>query len=115
MVHCWRLLSPSRRSIGTTVGLMNAGRKSAGNYLVRWRPRLPSTFRPPDARPPGTGRNRRGHRVTAGAVDGPFLHVTRDGRGRWGWDGTRGEAAVRPVKSPALPTQVRILSLPHYL
>jgi hypothetical protein len=30
-----------------------------------------------------------------------------------GWDGTRGEPALRPVKSPALPTQVRILSLPQ--
>ena len=32
---------------------------------------------------------------------------------RWGRDGTREEMPVRPVKSPALPTQVRILSLPH--
>jgi hypothetical protein len=31
-------------------------------------------------------------------------------RVRWGGDGTRGVTAVRSAKSPALPTQVRILS-----
>jgi hypothetical protein len=34
-------------------------------------------------------------------------------RDQVGIEGTRGETTVRPVKSPALPTQVRILSLPH--
>jgi hypothetical protein len=32
---------------------------------------------------------------------------------RWGWVRTCGEPPLRPVKSPALPTQVRILSLPQ--
>ena len=39
---------------------------------------IPSTFPPPDARPRRTGRNRRGRKVTAEAVDKPFVHVTRD-------------------------------------
>ena len=34
-----------------------------------------STFAPPDARPRGTGRNGRGRRVTAEAVDRLFVHV----------------------------------------
>jgi hypothetical protein len=43
-----------------------------------------STFAPPDAKPRGTGRNGRGRQATAQAVDRPFVHVTRDGRGRVG-------------------------------
>src|SRR5512132_1169164 len=43
-----------------------------------------STFAPLDARPRGAGRNGRGRRVTTGAVDRLFMHVTRDGRGRVG-------------------------------
>jgi hypothetical protein len=46
-----------------------------------------STFAPPDARPRGTGRNGRGRRVTAEAVDRLFMHVTtvvRDQAGRAG-------------------------------
>jgi hypothetical protein len=81
--------------------------------LVPCRPGFPSTFPPPDARPRGTGRNRQGRRATAEAVDSPFVHVTSDNWGRWGWDGTREKTAVPSVKSPALPTQVRILSLPY--
>jgi hypothetical protein len=34
-----------------------------------------STFAPPDAKPCGTGWNRRGRRVTAEAVEIPFVHV----------------------------------------
>jgi hypothetical protein len=37
-----------------------------------------STFAPPDVRPRGTGRNRRGRQVTIGAVNRRFAHVTRD-------------------------------------
>jgi hypothetical protein len=53
--------------------------------------------------------------MTAEAVDRPFVHVTGDNRDRRGWDGIGETTAVRPVKSPALPTQVRILSLPQLL
>jgi hypothetical protein len=74
--------------------------------------RFPSTFPPPDARPRGTGRNGRGRRVTTEAVDRLFMHVTAVVRDQAGMAGTREEPALRPVKSPALPTQVRILSLP---
>jgi hypothetical protein len=76
---------------------------------------FPSTFPPADARSCGTGQNGLGRRGTAEAVDLPFIHVTAITGIMWGWEGTRGVTAVRPVKSPALPTQVRILSLPHHL
>jgi hypothetical protein len=41
-------------------------------------PRIPSDFPPPDARPRGTGRNKRGRRVTAEAVSRPFVQLTGD-------------------------------------
>jgi hypothetical protein len=41
-------------------------------------------FPPPDARPRGTGRSRRGRRVTADAVDRPFAHATGDDRDQVG-------------------------------
>jgi hypothetical protein len=62
----------------------------------------------------GQGGTGQGGRVTAEAVGRPFAHVTGDDRGQMGWDGTREATTGRPVKSPALPTQVRILSLPQY-
>src|SRR4030095_11459314 len=43
----------------------------------------PSSLRP-DARPRGTGRSRRGRRVTADAVDRPFAHATGDDRDQAG-------------------------------
>jgi hypothetical protein len=43
-----------------------------------------STFAPPAAKPRGTGRNGRGHRVTAEAADRPFVLVTGDDRGQVG-------------------------------
>jgi hypothetical protein len=43
-----------------------------------------STFAPPDTRPPGTGRNGQGRRVTADAAGRPFVHVTGDSRGQVG-------------------------------
>ena len=58
-------------------------------------PRIPSTFPPPDARPRGTGRNRRGCQVTAEAVGIPFVHVTGDYGTMWGREGIRGETPLR--------------------
>jgi len=75
---------------------------------------FPSTFPPPDARLRETGRNGWGRRGTTEAVDGQLVHVTGDSRDHVGTGRDREVMAVRPVKSPALPTQVRILSLPHY-
>jgi hypothetical protein len=93
---------------------------SAASLATTWSPSpvrtavgFRSTFAPPDARPRGTERNSRGRQGTAGAVDQPFVHVTGDDRDRAKMEGTRGEPPLRPVKSPALPSQVRILSLPH--
>jgi hypothetical protein len=74
---------------------------------------IPSDFPPPDAKPHMTGCDRQGRRVTAEAAARRFVHVTGDYGTMWGREGTRGETPLRPVKSPALPTQVRILSLPH--
>jgi hypothetical protein len=48
-----------------------------------------------------------GHRV-----DGPLAYVMGDGSDHAGTGGTREKTPVR-LESPALPTQVRILSLPH--
>src|SRR5512132_89030 len=76
---------------------------------------LRSTFAPPDAEPHGTGGNRRGPQVTAEAVGKLFVHVAGGNRDQKGMGGTGGEPLLRPVKSPALPTQVRILSLPQPL
>jgi hypothetical protein len=45
---------------------------------VRRRSGFPSTFPPTDAEPRGTGRDGRGRRGTAEAVDRPFVHVTGD-------------------------------------
>ena len=76
-------------------------------------PGFPSDFPPPDAEPRGTGRNRRGRQVTA---DTAADRLCRSLAVHWDWrgcGGTCGEAPVGSVKSPALPTQVRILSLPH--
>ncbi len=74
---------------------------------------LRSTFAPPDAEPHGMGGNRRGPQVTAEAVDKLFVHVAGGSRDQEGMGGTGGEPPLRPVKSPALPSQVRILSLPQ--
>jgi len=52
--------------------------------LVGRRPGFRSTFPPPDARPRGTGQNRQGRRVTADAVDRPFVQVTSDYRDQVG-------------------------------
>jgi hypothetical protein len=52
--------------------------------LVRWQPGFPSDFPPPDAGPRGSGRYGQGRRVTAEAVDRPFVHVTSDDRGQVG-------------------------------
>ncbi len=53
--------------------------------------------------------------MTAEAVDRPFVHVTSDSQYQVGMGGdSRGDGSAT-CKSPALPTQVRILSLPHYL
>ena len=68
--------------------------EEGGVDSARWQPGFPSTFPPPDAKPCGTGSNRRGRQVTAEAVDRPFVHVTsdiRDQKGR-GLD-SRGDAA----------------------
>jgi hypothetical protein len=62
------------------------------------------------ARRAGTGGDAEGRRklstgrlCTSQAITGTM----------WGRDGTREVSPLRPVKSPALPTQVRILSLPQ--
>jgi hypothetical protein len=63
------------------------------------------------ARPAGTGGDAEGRRkLSTGRLctSRPII-----GTGS-GWEGTREVTAVRPVKSPALPKQVRIVSLPHY-
>ena len=82
--------------------------------LGRRRPGFPSDFPPPNMGLRETGRNGRGRPVTAEAVDRPFVHVTSGLAGQVGmrrdWRGAGGATC----KSPALPTQVRILSLPHY-
>src|SRR5829696_9650176 len=75
---------------------------------------FPSDFPPLDARSRGTGRNGRGRRVTTEAVDRLFMHVTAVVRDQAGMAGDFRGAGAATVKSPALPTQVRILSLPHY-
>src|SRR5829696_9503732 len=46
----------------------------------RWRPGFPSDFPPPDARPRGMGRNRRGRQVTAEAAGMLIVHVASDDR-----------------------------------
>ena len=58
-----RVFSPLTRRSGT---------------LARYRRELPSYFPPPDAWLRGSGRNWRGRRGTAEAVDWPFAHVTSD-------------------------------------
>src|SRR4029453_3721781 len=74
---------------------------------------FPSVFPPSDARPPGTGRSRQGRRGTAEALT-CRLRTSRPIVGiMWGRERSGEATARRPVKSPALPTQVRILSLPH--
>jgi hypothetical protein len=93
----------------------NEGGEEVGGTLVRWQPVFPSDFPPPDAGLRRTGRNGQGCRVTAEAVDRLFVHVNGNSWDQEGYEETRGEPALRPVKSPALPSQVRILSLPHYL
>ena len=55
--------------------------------LIRTAAGLPSTFPPPDARPHRTGGNRKERRVTAEAVDRPFVHVTSDNRDQGGMGG----------------------------
>jgi hypothetical protein len=52
--------------------------------LAWYRRELPSSFPPPDAWLRGSGRNWRGRRGTAEAVDRPFAHVTSDMGTRWG-------------------------------
>jgi hypothetical protein len=109
---------------GTAVRLTNAGR-SRGGTLVRWRPGfpsyfpptsllLPSYFPPSDAGPRGTGRYGRGPEGRRMLSTGRLCTSQAMNGCMWGCDGTCGETAV-PVKSPALPTQVRILSLPPHL
>src|SRR6266545_3885095 len=52
-------------------------------------PGRPASLHFPSARrrPARDGRNERGRRVTAKAVDGPFVHVTRDNRCQMGLEG----------------------------
>ena len=64
--------------------LANERGEEVGGTLVRWQPGFPSDFPPPDAKPCGTGTNRRGRQVTAEAVDRPFVHVTSDIRDQKG-------------------------------
>ena len=92
------------RGCGTRTPMSSATRcGNCGGTAAGFR----STFAPPDARTRGTGQNGRGRQGTAQATDRPFVHVTGDDRAWWGWEGTRGETALRPVKSLASLTQVR--------
>ena len=72
---------------------------------VRTQSQASAGFSPPSLRPT-LGRAKRtgmgGDAEGRGrAVDRPFVHVTRDYWDQVGWEGTRKETAVRPVKSPA--------------
>ena len=111
---------PSGRHLHPVSGLLTlrcpTGTRAAGSQGRRYGGgRIPSDFPPPDARPHGTAWSWEGRPGTAEAVDRPFAHVSPIVGTKRGCKGTRGVMALRPVKSPALPTQVRILSLPHYL
>ena len=111
---------PSGRHLHPVSGLLTlrcpTGTRAAGSQGRRYGGgRLPSVFPPPDARPHGTAWSWEGCPGTAEAVDRPFAHVSAIVGTKRGCKGTRGVMALRPVKSPALPTQVRILSLPPHL
>jgi hypothetical protein len=86
---------------GRRSGLTTRG-GSRGGTLVRWRPGFPSTFPPPDARPRRTGRNRRGRRVTAEAVDNR-LCTSRAMIGRR-WGATQPLTCENTAASPELTT-----------
>jgi hypothetical protein len=80
---------------------------------LRYAPGFRSIFAPPDAKPRGTRRDGWGAKVWAKLLivrrrTSPAMFGARRGS-----QGTRKEPPLRPVKSPALPTQVRILSLPQ--
>jgi hypothetical protein len=90
---------------GEEVGV-DSGQMAAGISL-----RLPSARR--WAARDGTVRYGQGHRLTAEAVGRPFVHATTDDRGQVGMGRDPRGAGGATCKSPALPTQVRILSLPH--
>jgi hypothetical protein len=59
----------------------------------------PSTFPPPDPKPPGTGRNARGRPVMVEVAARPFALVMADGRGRVGMGGDLRGAALAACKT----------------
>ena len=85
----------------------------SGSSSAAGSPDFRSTFAPSDVRPRGMGRYGQVRQVTAKPAAGYLCTSPAMFGARRGSQRTRKEPPLRPVKSPALPTQVRILSLPH--